>query len=42
MLGALVVAIHGQVTVADLQTMMYAYPTFHRAIEAALADLASG
>ncbi len=41
-LGALVVAIHGQVPVAGLRTMIYAYPTFHRAIEAALADLASG
>jgi len=41
-LGALVVAIHGQVPVADLRTMIYAYPTFHRAIEAALADLADG
>jgi pyruvate/2-oxoglutarate dehydrogenase complex dihydrolipoamide dehydrogenase (E3) component len=41
-LGALVVAIHGQVPVADLRTMIYAYPTFHRAIEDALADLARG
>jgi pyruvate/2-oxoglutarate dehydrogenase complex dihydrolipoamide dehydrogenase (E3) component len=41
-LGALVVATHGQVPVAGLRTMIYAYPTFHRAIEAALADLASG
>jgi pyruvate/2-oxoglutarate dehydrogenase complex dihydrolipoamide dehydrogenase (E3) component len=40
-LGALVVAVHGRVPVADLRTMIYAYPTFHRAIEAALADLAS-
>jgi len=40
-LGALAVAVHGRVPVADLQTMMYAYPTFHRAIEAALGDLAS-
>src|SRR6266536_1036750 len=39
-LGALVVAVHGQVPVADLRTMIYAYPTFHRAIEAALDDLA--
>jgi pyruvate/2-oxoglutarate dehydrogenase complex dihydrolipoamide dehydrogenase (E3) component len=39
-LGALAVAVHGQVRVADLRTMIYAYPTFHRAIEAALADLA--
>ncbi len=41
-LGALVVAVHAQVPVADLRTMIYAYPTFHRAIEAALADLAEG
>jgi pyruvate/2-oxoglutarate dehydrogenase complex dihydrolipoamide dehydrogenase (E3) component len=41
-LGALVVAIHSQVPVASLRTMIYAYPTFHRAIEAALADLTSG
>jgi pyruvate/2-oxoglutarate dehydrogenase complex dihydrolipoamide dehydrogenase (E3) component len=41
-LGALAVAVHGQVPVADLQTMIYAYPTFHRAIEDALRDLASG
>jgi pyruvate/2-oxoglutarate dehydrogenase complex dihydrolipoamide dehydrogenase (E3) component len=40
-LGALAVAVHGQVPVTVLQTMIYAYPTFHRAIEAALADLAS-
>ncbi len=38
-LGALVVAIHGQVPVARLKTMIYAYPTFHRAIETAIADL---
>ncbi len=41
-LGALAVAVHGQVPVADLQNMIYAYPTFHRAIEDALRDLASG
>jgi pyruvate/2-oxoglutarate dehydrogenase complex dihydrolipoamide dehydrogenase (E3) component len=41
-LGALAVAVHGQVPVADLRTMIYAYPTFHRAIEAALDDLAGG
>jgi len=40
-LGALAVAVHGQVPVADLRTMIYAYPTFHRAIEDALRDLAS-
>ncbi len=38
-LGALAVAVHGQVPIAGLRTMIYAYPTFHRAIEAALADL---
>ncbi|HEY5989006.1 MAG TPA: hypothetical protein VIV12_21885 [Streptosporangiaceae bacterium] len=41
MLGALVVAVHGQVPVAHLRTMIYAYPTFHRAIEDALRDLAN-
>jgi len=39
-LGALAVAVHGQVPVSDLRTMIYAYPTFHRAIEDALRDLA--
>jgi hypothetical protein len=39
-LGALVVAVHGQVPVAHLRNMMYAYPTFHRAIEDALRNLA--
>jgi hypothetical protein len=39
-LGALAVAVHGQVPGGELQTMSYAYPTFHRAIEAALAGLA--
>ena len=38
-LGALVVAVHGEVPVSRLQGMMYAYPTFHRAIEDALKDL---
>lgn len=40
MLGALAVAVHGQVPVADLRNMIYAYPTFRRAIEDALRDLA--
>jgi pyruvate/2-oxoglutarate dehydrogenase complex dihydrolipoamide dehydrogenase (E3) component len=39
-LGALVVAVHGQVPVRQLRTMIYAYPTFHRAIDDALRDLA--
>ena len=41
-LGALVVAVHAQVPVAALRTMIYAYPTFHRSIEDALRDLANG
>ncbi|QUH03074.1 NAD(P)/FAD-dependent oxidoreductase [Saccharopolyspora erythraea] len=42
-LGALAVAVHGEVPVERLRHMIYAYPTFHRAIEAALAELpASG
>jgi pyruvate/2-oxoglutarate dehydrogenase complex dihydrolipoamide dehydrogenase (E3) component len=39
-LGALAVAVHGQVPVADLRAMIYAYPTFHRGIEDALHTLA--
>jgi pyruvate/2-oxoglutarate dehydrogenase complex dihydrolipoamide dehydrogenase (E3) component len=39
-LGALAVAVHGRVPVADLQAMIYAYPTFHRGIEDALRSLA--
>ena len=39
MLSALTVAVHAQVPVADLRTMIYAYPTFHRAIQTALDDL---
>lgn len=38
-LGALVLAIHAQVPVSSLQTMNYAYPTFHRAIQDAVRDL---
>jgi len=38
-LSALTVAVHAQVPVADLRTMIYAYPTFHRAIQTALYDL---
>ncbi|MFB9908675.1 dihydrolipoyl dehydrogenase family protein [Allokutzneria oryzae] len=38
-LGALAVAVHGEVPVERLQSMIYAYPTFHRAISTALADL---
>jgi pyruvate/2-oxoglutarate dehydrogenase complex dihydrolipoamide dehydrogenase (E3) component len=35
-LGALAVAVHGQVPVPHLQNVIYAYPTFRRAIEDAL------
>jgi pyruvate/2-oxoglutarate dehydrogenase complex dihydrolipoamide dehydrogenase (E3) component len=38
-LGALVVAVHGEVPVDRLASMIYAYPTFHRAIEQAVKDL---
>jgi pyruvate/2-oxoglutarate dehydrogenase complex dihydrolipoamide dehydrogenase (E3) component len=38
-LGALAVAVHARVPVPTMRQMIYAYPTFHRAIEAALAEL---
>jgi len=38
-LGALVVAVHAEVPTKLLRQMIYAYPTFHRTIETALADL---
>ncbi|WP_139978719.1 dihydrolipoyl dehydrogenase family protein [Nocardioides litoris] len=38
--GALAVAVHAAVPVEVLRTMIYAYPTFHRAIETALGELA--
>lgn len=38
-LGLLALAVHAEVPVATLGTMIWAYPTFHRAIESALADL---
>ena len=40
-LSALVVAIHGRVPTSALRSMIYAYPTFHRAIEVAVDDLSS-
>ncbi|GAA2834520.1 NAD(P)/FAD-dependent oxidoreductase [Kitasatospora paracochleata] len=39
MLYGLAVAVQAEVATARLRHMIYAYPTFHRAIEAALADL---
>jgi pyruvate/2-oxoglutarate dehydrogenase complex dihydrolipoamide dehydrogenase (E3) component len=38
-IGYLAVAVHAAVPVATLRSMIFAYPTFHRAIESALADL---
>jgi pyruvate/2-oxoglutarate dehydrogenase complex dihydrolipoamide dehydrogenase (E3) component len=38
-LGALTVAVHAQVPISVLAEMIYAYPTFHRAIEDAIARL---
>jgi pyruvate/2-oxoglutarate dehydrogenase complex dihydrolipoamide dehydrogenase (E3) component len=38
-LGALVMAMHARVPVRSMRQMIYAYPTFHRAIEDALAGL---
>jgi pyruvate/2-oxoglutarate dehydrogenase complex dihydrolipoamide dehydrogenase (E3) component len=39
-LGLLALAVHAEVAIDDLRSMIYAYPTFHRGIEAALGDLA--
>jgi hypothetical protein len=38
-LGTLAVTVHAQVPVAMLSQMIYAYPTLHRAIEDAIAQL---
>jgi len=38
-LGLVATAVHAEVPVATLRTMHFAYPTFHRAVEAALDDL---
>jgi pyruvate/2-oxoglutarate dehydrogenase complex dihydrolipoamide dehydrogenase (E3) component len=39
-IGALAVAVHAQVPIERLRSMIYAYPTFHRGIEDALGRLA--
>jgi pyruvate/2-oxoglutarate dehydrogenase complex dihydrolipoamide dehydrogenase (E3) component len=39
-LGMLVTAVHAEVPTATLRSMIYAYPTFHRAVEDALSRLA--
>ena len=38
-LSMLTLAVHARVPVQRLREMIYAYPTFHRAVESALADL---
>ena len=38
-LGALAVAVHARVPISTLETMIYAYPTFHRGILDAVRDL---
>lgn len=38
-LGLLALAVHAEVPLAQLRTMIWAYPTFHRGIEDALRDL---
>lgn len=40
-LGVLTLAVHAEVPTERLRQMIYAYPTFHRAVEDALRDLAS-
>jgi pyruvate/2-oxoglutarate dehydrogenase complex dihydrolipoamide dehydrogenase (E3) component len=35
-LGLLTLAIHARIPVATMKEMIYAYPTFHRAIDSAL------
>jgi pyruvate/2-oxoglutarate dehydrogenase complex dihydrolipoamide dehydrogenase (E3) component len=40
-LSMLTLAVHAAIPVEQLRSMIYAYPTFHRAIEAALDDLVS-
>ncbi|MBA9003626.1 dihydrolipoyl dehydrogenase family protein [Thermomonospora cellulosilytica] len=40
-LSALAVAVHGEVPAERLRYMIYAYPTFHRAIQSAVEDLYS-
>jgi len=39
-LGALAVAVHAEVPIDTLRSMIYAYPTLHRALENALKNLA--
>jgi len=41
-LGLLTLAVHAAVPTTELRHMIYAYPTFHRSIEAAVKDLLDG
>jgi pyruvate/2-oxoglutarate dehydrogenase complex dihydrolipoamide dehydrogenase (E3) component len=41
-LGLLALAVHAEVPTTRLRHMIYAYPTFHRTIEAAVKDLLGG
>ena len=41
-LSMLTLAVHAEVPLDSLRRMIYAYPTFHRAVEDALRDLADG
>ena len=38
-LALLTLAVHAEVSTSTLKSMLFAYPTFHRAVETALADL---
>ena len=40
-LAMLTLAVHASVPTAQLATMIYAYPTFHRAVEVALRNLSA-
>ncbi|GAB4086686.1 NAD(P)/FAD-dependent oxidoreductase [Myceligenerans cantabricum] len=40
-LGMLALAVHARVPITELESMIYAYPTFHRGVREALTDLRS-
>ena len=40
-LSMLTLAVHAEIPVDTLRRMIYAYPTFHKTVEAALTDLVS-
>ena len=39
MLGLLTLAVHADVRIDELRSMLYAYPTFHRGVEDAVRNL---